>query len=242
MKPSFAGRLTTTHIRADHALKMSSFVVKAASLKKGETTLKIVFTGDSITDSDHMFEPEGLGNGYVRMIQERLPEHNVINRGYDGYIASRIFRVWDEICISYQPDIVTLLVGVNDLSAYLCGGGGYDANGFGHYIEQIVMQTKDKTSADMILMEPFLFPCPAEYINWMSPLKKFRLKMREMAEKYNIGFVALWDIFQEAQKTYSVDELTIDGIHLTAVGHRILSEAWLNEFQKRSGEKVSRHN
>lgn len=200
--------------------------------------LKIVFTGDSITDSDHMFEPEGLGNGYVRMIQERLPEHKVINRGYDGYIASRIFRVWDEISISYQPDIVTLLVGVNDLSAYLCGGGGYDANGFEHYIEQIVLRTREKTAADIILMEPFLFPWPAEYINWMEPLKQFRLKMREISEKYNTGFVALWNIFQEAQKEHSVKELTIDGIHLTTMGHQILAEAWLTEFRKSRGEKI----
>lgn len=192
--------------------------------------LKIVFTGDSITDSDHMFEPEGLGNGYVRLIQEKLPEHRVINRGYDGYIASRVLRVWDEICVSYQPDIVTLLVGINDLSAYLCGGGGYDAGGFGHYVEQIILRTKEKTSAEMILMEPFLFPHPAEYINWMAPLQEFRMQIRELSKKYHTGFAALWDVFGKAQKRYPVDALTVDGIHLTSVGHRILAEAWLEEF------------
>lgn len=193
--------------------------------------MKIVFTGDSITDSGHMFEPEGLGNGYVRMIQEKLPGHSVINRGYDGYIASRVFRVWDEICVSYQPDIVTLLVGVNDLCAHLCAGG-YDAAGFGHYVEQIILRTKEMTSADTILMEPFLFSRPAEYKTWMEPLGRFRMELRRLAEEHQTGFVPLWDAFREAQERYPVEELTVDGIHLTALGHRIVAEAWMAEFAK----------
>lgn len=192
---------------------------------------KLLFTGDSITDCGHMFEPEGLGNGYVRMLQSMLPEHTLINRGYDGYIASRVHRVWEEICIKHQPDVVTLLVGVNDLCAYLTGGGGYDAKGYAYYIEEILRKTREQTMAQFILMEPFLFPKPAEYLNWMGPLKEFQQKVRDLSAEFGTGFVPLAEIFQMAQEEYEVNELTIDGIHLTQTGHRILADAWLKVWR-----------
>lgn len=189
----------------------------------------IVFTGDSITDCNHMFDAEGLGEGYVRMIQKTLPEDKIVNRGYDGYTASMVSRVWDEICIRYQPDLVTLLVGVNDLSAYLCGGG-YGAAGFREQVERILQKTREETDAKIILMEPFLFPWPAEYRNWMEPLADFRRQVRELSKWYETGFVSLCDIFQNAQEQIPAEKLTVDGIHLTELGHGILAEAWMREY------------
>lgn len=193
---------------------------------------KILFTGDSITDCNHMFEPEGLGEGYVRMIRETLVDDRIINRGFDGYTAAMVYRVWDEICIKQQPDIVTLLVGVNDLSAFLCGGG-YDAAGFREHVERILQKTREETEADIILMEPFLFPRPAEYKNWFAPLADFRQQMRTLSQWYETGFVSLWEVFQKAQEQIPVEELTVDGIHLTKLGHGILAESWLREYSIR---------
>lgn len=193
-----------------------------------------LFGGDSITDADHLWEPQTdyLGNGYVHIISEKLPNAKILNRGHDGFTASMMRRFWESECISQQPDIVTILVGINDLAEHLCWGGSHGAEEYEKNLEWLIKKTTKHTNAKIILMEPFIFPRPAEYINWMEPLAEFREKVRSLANKYRTGFVPLWDIFQEAQKQYKVDELTVDGIHLTRVGHEILADYWLQIYRE----------
>ena len=189
----------------------------------------LVFTGDSITDCDRLWDErqEKLGDGYVRMIREQLPEAVVVNRGHNGYTAFQMRQRWEEDCIFYRPDVLTILVGINDLSVYLCGGGGYDAEGFGRHVEWLIRETRKKTEARIILMEPFLFPKPAEYENWMPVLDGFRGALRRLAREYTVDFIPLWDMFREAQNQYGIDELTTDGVHLTRLGHELIADEWI---------------
>ena len=39
--------------------------------------MELLFLGDSITDCDHLFDQDQLGNGYVRMIAEQLGYNNL---------------------------------------------------------------------------------------------------------------------------------------------------------------------
>lgn len=203
---------------------------------------RIVFTGDSITDSDRLWDggQEKLGYGYVRMIREQLSEAEgetiqVINRGHNGYTAFQMRQRWEEDCIFLQPDVLTILVGINDLSIYLCGAGGYDGDGFEGHVEWLLREAREKTGARIILMEPFLFPMPAEYRNWMPDLRTFREPLRRLSERYGTEFIPLWDVFQAAQEQYPVDMLTTDGIHLTALGHEMIADEWMKiwRFGKR---------
>lgn len=199
---------------------------------------RMVFTGDSITDCDRLWDEgrEKLGFGYVRMIREQLSQREdagteVINRGHNGYTAFQMRQRWDEDCISLQPDVLTILAGINDLSIYLCGAGGYDGEGFGIHMEWLLRETREKTGARIILMEPFLFPKPAEYLNWMEPLGTFREPLRRLSEQYETEFIPLWDVFQAAQSQYLADALTTDGIHLTALGHEMIADEWLKAWR-----------
>ena len=203
---------------------------------------RIVFTGDSITDCDRLWdaEQENLGCGYVRMIREQLSEAEagtvqVINRGHNGYTAFQMRQRWEEDCISLQPDVLTILVGINDLSIHLCGAGGYDGEGFGRHAEQLLREAREKTGARIILMEPFLFPKPAEYRSWIPVLLTFREPLRRLSERYRTEWIPLWDVFQAAQEQYPVDMLTTDGIHLTALGHEMIADEWMKiwRFGKR---------
>ena len=86
----------------------------------------LLFIGDSITDSRRLFldTPHSLGDGYVSMIQSRLLDsrYRIINRGHDGFTSTDILRCLERDCLSKKPDIITLLVGVNDIAAQLYGG------------------------------------------------------------------------------------------------------------------------
>lgn len=190
----------------------------------------LLFAGDSITDAGHLWEttPNFWGNGYVAMIGQKMPGDAVLNSGHDGATSGLMRRWWHADCISKSPDVVTILVGINDLAEEFASWKKADgAEVYAENLEWMIRETREKNGADVILMEPFIFPRPAEYINWMKPLKVYRKKVRELAKKHGTGFVPLWDIFSDAQKKYHVDELTVDGIHLTGLGHQILADAWL---------------
>lgn len=195
----------------------------------------LLFAGDSITDAGHLWEvtPNFWGNGYVALIGQRMSGDKVVNSGHDGATSGLMRRWWHADCISKSPDVVTILVGINDLSEEFISWRKIDgAESYAENLEWMINETREKNGAYVILMEPFIFPRPAEYINWMKPLEAYRGKVRELAEKYKTGFVPLWDVFQAAQKKYRVDELTVDGIHLTELGHEILADAWIAEYER----------
>jgi len=193
----------------------------------------LLFTGDSITDCDHLWDEgdEKLGNGYVRLVSQRFPEANIINRGHNGYTAFQLCARWADDCIRHSPDIVTILVGINDICAHVCGAGGYGAKEFSGYLQQMIRETYEHTAAQIILMEPFLFPKPAEYQNWFPALDSFRAQVRRLAEENHTGFVPLHSIFRQAMETTPIDALTIDGIHVTPLGHRLIADALIPLFQ-----------
>ena len=59
----------------------------------------ILFIGDSVTDCGRRDDaPDFLGDGYVRMIADRLPDHHIINAGISGNRAIDLCTDGDPIC------------------------------------------------------------------------------------------------------------------------------------------------
>ena len=202
---------------------------------------RLVFIGDSITDCDRLWDerPEGLGFGFVRMIYDWFEESGqakgpvrIFNRGNNGFTAFQVKAHLEEDCLKLKPDVVTLLVGINDLYMHIGGAGGFGAEVYGRHLEAILQAIKEKNSASVILMEPFVFPRPLEYAAWEEPLGAFRNEMRRLAKTYETGFLPLSDYFQALGRRYSLDELTVDGIHLTEKGHELLAAAWISSYME----------
>ena len=86
-------------------------------IKKGS---KILFQGDSITDSGRDRENDTLGFGYVNYIsaffQSMYPEHGCtfINRGISGNRSSDLCERWTRDCIDLRPDVLSIMIGIND--------------------------------------------------------------------------------------------------------------------------------
>ena len=129
----------------------------------------LLFLGDSITDCNHSFEPENLGYGYVRMISEELntPEkqYQVINKWNDGFTVPAVRRLWKRSCLNLQLDFITILIGINDL-AVLKNTRITSSVGLAEFREQyqsLIDDIRMMTDCPILLMEPFIFPHPAEY-------------------------------------------------------------------------------
>ena len=82
----------------------------------------ILFTGDSITDCCRREAGvSSLGNGYVSFVAAELLERysqlnlNIINTGINGNTTRDILARWQPDCIDRKPDILSILIGINDL-------------------------------------------------------------------------------------------------------------------------------
>src|SRR5690606_9088299 len=96
----------------------------------------ILFQGDSITDAGRDKENQSpnnnraLGSGYAflaaaKLLHDHAAQHPVIyNRGISGNKVHQLADRWDADCIALKPDILSILIGVNDYWHTL--NGNYD--------------------------------------------------------------------------------------------------------------------
>ena len=69
-----------------------------------------VFLGDSITDAGRLWLPEynGLGNGYVKILSEKLSDKfSVINKGHGSFTLPFLLRNLTTDCLSLSPAAVS---------------------------------------------------------------------------------------------------------------------------------------
>ena len=193
----------------------------------------LLFLGDSITDCNHYFDPENLGYGYVRMISEQIntPDKNyqVLNKGNDGFTVPSVRRLWKRSWLNLKPDFITILIGINDL-AVIKNTGITLSVGLAEFREQyqaLIDDIRMMTDCSILLMEPFIFPWPAEYTAWEEDLHTLSNLIQKHAVKNTLSFLPLWDELRTTAKSEGYSEITTDGIHLTPNGHKLIANKWL---------------
>ena len=199
---------------------------------------EFLFLGDSITDCNHSFDPQNLGEGYVRILAKELGHFDgtakIRNMGVDGFTISALTRLWNLRCKILAPDFITILVGINDISIMKGNRENIDTalNTFRLKYEMLIEQIQQDVSCPIILMEPFIFPHPAEFQTWEYDVRKMNNIVSQIAQRHRLQFVPLLKRLLEAASEDGYDAITIDGVHLTPKGHRILADAWLEIFTK----------
>ena len=56
--------------------------------------------------------------------------------------------------------------------------------------------------------------------------------VRKLAAKYRTGFVPLDGIMNQAGIACGFEKIADDGVHPTEMGHRIIADAWMTEYEK----------
>ena len=82
--------------------------------------MKIVFTGDSITDSGRNREDgKSLGSGYVKILADKLrpiyPDTDIelVNRGANGYEIHDLLENVQRDVLDLHPHVAVILIGIN---------------------------------------------------------------------------------------------------------------------------------
>lgn len=194
-----------------------------------------LFLGDSITDAYHNLnvDQDGLGNGYVRRIAERLwtqsekDQVRIINRGHDGFTVQGVLRMVNMDCIPWKPDVVSILIGCNDVEVARNRKSNLKEQRFAHNYDRLLKQITENTEAKIICMGAFIFPKPQENLLLIPEILEAERIERESAAKHGASFLPLHDRLNQAAREVGMDHITTDGTHLAPAGAQILADAWM---------------
>jgi len=194
----------------------------------------ILFIGDSITDCGRKRdEPYDLGTGYPNLISPWFaaahPEMNVtiLNKGISGNRVRDLQKRWDKDCIDLNPDIVSILIGINDTWRRYDRNDPTSAEEFEIAYRDILTRTKERTNAKIILLEPFVLPFPEDRKEWREDLDPKIHAVRKLACEFKAILIPLDGIFARYSVYKPFDYWTNDGVHPTKKGHAVIAKAWM---------------
>lgn len=199
---------------------------------------KLLFLGDSITDSHRLWLPseyEGLGDGFVKMIADKLKPQNddieIINRGHDGLTLPHLIQNLERDCFCLNPDVITILIGINDVGVSMQTAVSLREQQFKTCFLEMIESIRQHTDVTLLLMSPFIFPHPLEYQNWIPETLYAEDVIRKAATSYDIPFCSLHDTLNKAAEAYGYDAITTDGIHLTEMGSQYICDSWMKLYE-----------
>ncbi|WNS46744.1 SGNH/GDSL hydrolase family protein [Paenibacillus sp. MMS20-IR301] len=200
-----------------------------------------LFQGDSITDGNrdrgndlnHI-----LGHGYAYIIGSRLANELAeqrpvfYNRGVSGDRISDLYARWNEDVLYLQPDVLSILVGANDIWRTMMGDPGGITDRFERAYRHVLEETRERLpQAKLVLCEPFLMKvgAPAEnWAEWQKLLEHYQRIVRSLAEEFHAVFVPLQAAFEAAALRTDDVYWVWDGVHPTAAGHDLIAAQWLS--------------
>ena len=201
----------------------------------------VLFQGDSITDAgrsrEHAGEANsrpGMGSGYASMAAAGLltgplgGDLRVFNRGISGHKVFQLDARWEEDCLALEPDLLSILIGVNDIWHSL--GGNYD--GTVEVYERDYLALLERTRAalpavKLVVCEPFVLRCGAVNDTWFPQFDEYRAAARRVSDANAATWVPFQAMFDEAVRYAPPAHWAGDGVHPSAAGAALMAHTWL---------------
>ncbi len=208
----------------------------------------VLFQGDSITDAGRDRQrrggndPRAFGFGYAFLagaaMLAALPDKGlrVYNRGVSGNKVPDLDRRWEPDALNMKPDILSILIGVNDIWHKL--GGNYD--GTVEQYEQgfvaLLARTREALpEVQLVVCEPFVLRCGAVTDKWFPEFDQRRASARRVAEQAGAKWVPFQSVFDVAIKQAPPEYWAGDGVHPSMAGHALMAQTWLETVDPFAG-------
>ena len=242
MKKSALGAAVGPHIPL-----LSKDVDNQLLRKISEAGKTIVFQGDSITDAGRDKERQlsnvssGLGRGYASFASAQLlamqpgKKWTCYNRGISGNKVHQLASRWKEDCLDLKPDVLSVLIGVNDFWHTLTHDYKGTAKVYEEDYRNLLKLTKSTLpDVKFIIGEPFAVHGgtaikPSE---WYPVFDGYRKAAKRMAEEFNAVWVPYQEIFDKALEEAGVEYWCPDGVHPSLAGNYLMADAWLKALER----------
>ena len=203
-------------------------------LKKADT---IVFIGDSITDAErHRQVYKPLGFGYVHFVGNLLwarhPDLNlsIVNTGVSGDTLHDMEHRWERDCIAHRPNVVSILVGINDVWQLAMGPALAETAATPSDYEvtygELLSRTKKRCDCQFVLAEPFMF-CRDSHNGVFKALMPYVEAVRHLAAKYNAVLVPLQREIDRRIAQIPPERWSADTVHPYLWAHAWIALRWL---------------
>ena len=199
----------------------------------------VLFVGDSVTDACRTSSPakrpfDELGVGYVRFVAQHLgsqrPELALrfVNRGVSGDRTRELEPRWERDVIAERPDVLSVLIGVNDSWRGFDDNDPTTADEFATRYRALLGRARAAMPAlHLVLCEPFLlFEQPGEE-GFRRDLDDKVAVVHRLADEFDATLVPFDAMFVAACGRMPAEHWADDGVHPTPAGHGLMAWEWM---------------
>lgn len=204
-----------------------------------------LFQGDSITDAgrsrqDHSsHSPFALGCGYAKILAGRFLQQNpgadyrFYNRGISGNRVVDLYARWRIDALNLEPDVVSILIGVNDTGAEFHQQNGVPVPKYEKVYRLLLEEMREQNpEIQFVLAEPFVLQCGHVTPEWEPEMKERQDVVASLAQEYHAVLVPYQKAFNQALERAPAEFWCADGVHPTAAGHTLMAETWWEAFHR----------
>jgi lysophospholipase L1-like esterase len=206
----------------------------------------ILFQGDSITDGGRWKGDDWnhiMGQGYAFIVASKIgykypsQKYLFVNRGVSGNKVPDLVARWEEDTIAIKPDVLSILIGVNDITAAARGNTAFSSESYANEYRSLLKKTIEQLpNARVVIGEPFLLPVGRYKDQWEVHVKELEPRQKlahQLSQEFNAAFVPYQGLFTTAAKKTANDTWLWDGVHPMPAGHELMAEAWIKAVNKK---------
>ena len=204
-----------------------------------DTGATILFQGDSITDWGRNRKDTGpnvgaaLGTGYPLLVASAALEAHpgaglrFFDRGVSGDKVPDLAKRWDTDTLALAPDILSILVGVNDYWHRMKHGYTGTAKDYEEGYDALLARTRQALpKVRLVILEPFVLRFGAVDARWFPDFDERRAIAARVAQRAGATFLPLQSMFDDLTKKAPPEYWLIDGVHPTPAGHAAIADTW----------------
>ena len=220
---------------------------------------KVLFIGDSLTDGgwgasggksipseqrNHWDWNHLFGHGYMYLCaahymgHEPQKELQFFNRGNGGDKLQDMIDRWQKDCIDIHPDVLSILIGVNDVGAWARGDKDkkLDFKEWERKYEALISKTRLLLpGVRIVLCTPFVVKSGSleeeeTFNRWDEACKQLAKIVRKLCMNHHLVCVEFDKMFENLTTDYPTIPLihwSWDGIHPTPAGHQLMTDLWV---------------
>ncbi len=199
----------------------------------------VLFQGDSITDagrnraSADANSAGALGSGYPLLVASAVLAARpggalrFYNRGISGNKVPDLQQRWTTDTIDLKPDVLSILIGVNDFWHKLDHGYNGTVQDYEQQYNALLDATREALPhVHVIVLEPFVLRTGAVDARWFPEFDQRRAAAARVAARARATFVPLQTVFNQQARAAPPEYWASDGVHPTPAGHAVIAEQW----------------
>lgn len=210
-------------------------------------TKRILFQGDSITDCGRDREDFfGLGTGYPALVKEVLEReypaaYECLNRGVSGNRVVDVYARIKQDFINLKPDFASIYVGVNDVWHEISRQNGVETKKFEKIYRMMIEEVYEALpSIQLALIAPYVLlgsatlnteDVPDRWERFSEDVAQKAEVCERLGAEFHLPIVRLQPVFDKALEREAADYWSVDGVHPTAEGHKLILGEWMRAFE-----------